>query len=172
MLFSLTFTTNIDKSGQNIRNMNKYAVKAQTSLGSVVMPCWFTRTNAHAHQYCIFQSYAKTVQSRMKLTMKLTMRELASMTTDTWSRHVTSDFNSVLGVWLGLHGISQVALPSVQSLLFIYTENLINFPYTEKTHFWGILRKKYNAYDSLCSFVHSWERVSHLPQNALPTTKW
>ena len=32
----------------------------------------------------------------MKLTMKLTMREPASMTTDTWSRRVTSDFNSAL----------------------------------------------------------------------------
>ena len=47
---------------------------------------------------CIFQSYAKTVPSRMKLTMKLTMREptfMGSMTTDTWSQRVTSDFNSV-----------------------------------------------------------------------------
>ena len=43
----------------------KYAVKAQTP------------------KYCIFQSYAKTVPLRMKLTMKLTMREPASMTTDT-----------------------------------------------------------------------------------------
>ena len=33
--------------------------------------------------------------SRMKLTMKLTMREPASMTTETWSRRVTSHFNSV-----------------------------------------------------------------------------
>ena len=56
------------------------------------MPCWFTQTNAHAHQCCIFQSHAKTVLSRMKLTM----REPASMTTDTWSRHVTSDFYSTL----------------------------------------------------------------------------
>ena len=61
---------------------------------SVVMPCRFTQTNAHAHQCCIFHSYAKTVPSRMKLTMKLTMREPASMTTDTWSRRVTSDFYS------------------------------------------------------------------------------
>ena len=63
---------------------------------SVIMPCRFTRTNAHAHQCCIFQSYAKTVPSRMKLTMKFTMREPASMTTDTWSLHVTSDFYSAL----------------------------------------------------------------------------
>ena len=47
-------------------------------------------TTAHAHQCCIFQSYAKTVRSRMKFTMKLNMREPASMTTDTWSRRVTS----------------------------------------------------------------------------------
>ena len=40
-------------------------------------------TTAQANQCCIFQSYAKTVPSRMKLTMKLTMREPASMTTDT-----------------------------------------------------------------------------------------
>ena len=55
-------------------------------------------TTAHAHQCCIFQSYAKTVPSRMKLTIKLTMREpafMGSMTTDTWSRRVTSDVNSV-----------------------------------------------------------------------------
>ena len=49
---------------------------------SVVMPCRFMRTNAHAQQCCIFQSYAKNVLSRMKLTMKLTMHEPASMTTD------------------------------------------------------------------------------------------
>ena len=47
-------------------------------------------TTAHAHQYCIFQSDAKTVPSRMKLTMKLTMRDPASMTKDTWSWRVTS----------------------------------------------------------------------------------
>ena len=48
----------------------------------------------HTNVVC-FQSYAKTVPSRMKLTMKLTLREPASMTTHTWSRRVTSDFNSV-----------------------------------------------------------------------------
>ena len=71
-----------------------YAVEAQTSLAPL---SWFHGsrvTTAHAHQCCIFQSYAKTVPSRMKLTMILTMREPASMTTDTWSRRVTSDFNS------------------------------------------------------------------------------
>ena len=75
-----------------------YAVKAQTSLAPL---SWFHGsrvTTAHVHQCCRFQSYAKTVPSRMKLTMKLTMREpafMGSMTTDTWSRRVTSDFNSV-----------------------------------------------------------------------------
>ena len=63
--------------------MTQYAVEAQTSLAPL---SWFHGsrvTTAHAHQCCIFQSYAKTVPSRMKLTMKLTMREPASMTTDT-----------------------------------------------------------------------------------------
>ena len=56
-------------------------------------------TTAHSHQCCIFQSYAKTVPSRLKLTMKLTMHEptfMGSMTMDTWSRRVTSDFNSII----------------------------------------------------------------------------
>ena len=56
-----------------------YAVEAQTSLAPL---SWFHGshvTTAHVHQCCIFQSYAKTVPSRMKLTM----REPASMTTDT-----------------------------------------------------------------------------------------
>ena len=76
-----------------------YAVKAQTSLAPLSRFCGSRVTTAHAHQCWIFQSYAKTVPSWMKLTMKLTMREptfMGSMTTDTWSRRVTSDFNSVL----------------------------------------------------------------------------
>ena len=76
-----------------------YAVKAQTSLAPLSRFRGSRVTTAHAHQCCIFQSYAKTVPSRIKLTMKLTMREptfMGSMTTDTWSRRVTSDFNSVL----------------------------------------------------------------------------
>ena len=42
-------------------------------------------TTAHEQQCCRFQSYAKTVPSRMKLTTKLTKREptfLGSMTMD------------------------------------------------------------------------------------------
>ena len=70
----------------------KYAVTAQTSLAPLTRFHGWRVTTAHVHQCCIFQSYAKTVPSRMKLTM----REAASMTTDTWSRRVTSDFNSVL----------------------------------------------------------------------------
>ena len=86
--------------GNKILKLREYAVKAQTSLATL---SWFHGsrvTTAHVHQCCIFQSYAKTVPSRMKLTMKLTMREpafMGSMTTDTWSRRVTYDFNSVLG---------------------------------------------------------------------------
>ena len=67
------------------RSWTLYAVKAQTSLAPL---SWFHGsrvTTAHTHQCCIFQSYAKTVPSRMKLIMKLTMREptfMGSMTTD------------------------------------------------------------------------------------------
>ena len=56
-----------------------YAVEAQTSLAPL---SWFHGsrvTTAHAHQCCIFQSYAKTVPSRMKLTMKLTIDAWASI---------------------------------------------------------------------------------------------
>ena len=76
-----------------------YAFKAQTSLAPLSRFRGSRVTTAHAHQCCTFQSYAKTVPSRMKLTMKLTMRKptfMGSMTTDTWSRRVTSDFKSVL----------------------------------------------------------------------------
>ena len=64
----------------------EYAVKAQTSLAPLSRFHGSRVTTAHAHQCCLFQSYAKTVPSRMKLTMKLTMREpafMGSMTTDT-----------------------------------------------------------------------------------------
>ena len=67
----------------HVEAVTEYAVEAQTSLAPL---SWFHGsrvTTAHVHQCCIFQSYAKTVPSRMKLTMKLTMREPASMTTDT-----------------------------------------------------------------------------------------
>ena len=72
-----------------------YAVEAQTSLAPL---SWFHGsrvTTVHAHHCCIFQSYAKNVPSRMELTM----REPASMTTDTWSRRVMSDSNSTLTWW-------------------------------------------------------------------------
>ena len=59
----------------------------------VVMDAGSRGTTAHAHQCCIFQSYAKTVPSWMKLTM----REPASITTDKESRHVTSYFYSAFG---------------------------------------------------------------------------
>ena len=56
-----------------------YAVKAQTSLAPLSRFHGSRITTAHAHQCFIFQSYAKTVPSQMKLTM----REPASMTMDT-----------------------------------------------------------------------------------------
>ena len=40
-------------------------LEAVRHFRSVVMPCRFTRTNAHAHQSCIFQSYAKTVPNEI-----------------------------------------------------------------------------------------------------------
>ena len=61
------------------------SVRAQSSLAPLSRFRGSRFTTAHAHQCCIFQSYAKTVPSRMKLTMNLTMREptfLGSMTTD------------------------------------------------------------------------------------------
>ena len=77
----------------------QYAVKAQTSLAPLSRFRGSHVTTAHAHQCCRFQSYVKTGPSRMKLTLKLTKREphcwdLWQRTT--WSRRVTSDFNSVL----------------------------------------------------------------------------
>ena len=72
-------------------------LEAVRHFRSVVIDAGSCVTTAHAHQCCLFQSYAKTVPSRMKLTLTLTMREPASMTMDT-SQRVTSDFNSALGV--------------------------------------------------------------------------
>ena len=69
----------------NVLHGSLYAVKAQTSLAPL---SWFPGSRvptAHMHQCCRFQSYAKTVPSRMILTTKLTKREptfLGSMTMD------------------------------------------------------------------------------------------
>ena len=62
--------------------LNLYAVKAQTSLAPLSRFRGSRVTTAHAHQCCIFQSYAKTVPSRMKLTMR-EPTFMGSMTTDT-----------------------------------------------------------------------------------------
>ena len=58
-----------------------YAVKAQTSLAPLSRFRGSRVTTAHAHQCCRFQSYAKTVPSRMKLT-KREPTFLGSTTTD------------------------------------------------------------------------------------------
>ena len=63
---------------------------------SIVIDAGSRGTTAHAHQCCIFQSYAKTVPSRMNLTMKLTMSEPASMTTNKGAWRMMSYSNSVL----------------------------------------------------------------------------
>ena len=76
----------------------EYAVKAQTSLAPLSRFRGSRITTAHEQQCCRFQSYAKTVPSQMKLTRKLTKREPHSWDLwqrTTWSRLVTSDFNSV-----------------------------------------------------------------------------
>ena len=79
---------------QYYKEADECAVKAQTSLAPLSWVHGSRVTTAHAHQCCIFQSYAKTVPSRMKLTM----REPAFMTTAKWSRRVTSDLNSVVTI--------------------------------------------------------------------------
>ena len=75
----------------------EYAVKAQTSLAPLSRFRGSLVTTAHAHQCCIFQSYAKTVPSRMKLT-KPEPHSWDPRQRTTWSRRVTSDFNSVYAV--------------------------------------------------------------------------
>ena len=77
----------------------QYAVKAQTSLAPLSRFRGSRITTAHEQQCCSFQSYARTMPSQMKLTRKLTKREPHSWDPwqqTTWSRRVTSDFNSVL----------------------------------------------------------------------------
>ena len=99
---------NFLKPSWDFDTCTEYVVKAQTSLSPLSRFRGSRVTTAHAHQIhqcCIFQSYAKTVPSQMKLTMKLTMREptfMGSMTTDTWSWRVKSDFYSVLAWFTGL----------------------------------------------------------------------
>ena len=68
--------------------------KAVHHFRSVVIDAGSRGTTAHLHQCCRFQSYEKTVPSRMKLTM----HEPASMTTDSGSQRVTSYSNSVLSL--------------------------------------------------------------------------
>ena len=58
-----------------------YAVKAQTSLAPLSRFRGSRVTTAHEQQCCRFQSYAKTVPSRMKLT-KREPTFLGSTTTD------------------------------------------------------------------------------------------
>ena len=73
-------------------NFFQYAVKAQTSLAPL---SWFHGsrvTTAHVQQCCIFQSYAKTVPSRMKLTRW----NWLCVNLHPWQRHVIT----ACDVWL------------------------------------------------------------------------
>ena len=127
-----------------------YAVKAQTSLAPLSRFRGSRVTTAHAHQCCIFQSYAKTVLSRMKLTIKLTMREptfMGSMTTDTWSRHVTSNFNSVFGTSMQYTKCPWKFIIWIQGLQLLGFEIIIKFWYVSymKEHKYG------RAYRKICT---------------------
>ena len=76
----------------------KYAVKAQKSLAPFSRFRGSRITTAHEQQCCRFQSYAKTVPSRMKLTRILTKCEPHSWDLSQWTKWshcVTSDFNSI-----------------------------------------------------------------------------
>ena len=78
------------------------AVKAQTSLAPLSCLAG-SRGLIRMRTNIVYFRVMRRLPSRMKLTMKLTMREPASMTTDTWSRRVTSDFNSVFAVKIRRH---------------------------------------------------------------------
>ena len=79
-----------------------YAVKVQRSLAPLSRFRGSHITTAHAHQCCRFQSYAKTVPSRMKLA-KREPHSWDPRQRTTWSGLVTSDFNSVLQICLSNH---------------------------------------------------------------------
>ena len=107
----------------------EYAVKAQRSLAPLSCFHGSRVTTAHVHQCCRFQSYAKTVPSQIKLTMKLTIHGKAfmgSMTTDMWSRCVTSDFTSVL--WWTI----EIFLDVVSQQHMVYT--LLKSDVTSRDH--------------------------------------
>ena len=100
--FTIDFAIGKKTSGKSFMQYRD-AVKVQTSLAPL---SWFPGsrvTTAHAHQCCRFQSYAKTVPSRMKLTMKLTMRE---PTWDPW--HRTRD-----------HGVCRLTLTVYRPQVFL-----------------------------------------------------
>ena len=112
------------------------------------------------HQCCIFQSYAKTVPSRMKLTMKLTMREpafMGFMTTDTWSRRVTYDFNSVF-----ISNLMCSIKPTIQILIFSHSGEKKEEKKKKKKnpHCGAYFSRVFMAMSSICpdlfyfSFIH------------------
>ena len=71
-----------------------YAVKVQRSLSPLSRFCGSHITTVHEQQCCRFQSYANSVPSPMKLT-KREPHSWDPRQRTTWSRLVTSDFNSV-----------------------------------------------------------------------------
>ena len=74
-----------------------YAVKAQTSLAPLSCLAGSRGLMRMRTNIVYFRATRRLYRREWNWTMILTMREPASMTTDTWSRRVTSDSNSVLG---------------------------------------------------------------------------
>ena len=103
----------------------QYAVKAQTSLAPLSRFRGSRVTTAHEQQRCKFQSYAKTVPSPMKLTKREPHSWDPQRTT--WSRLVTSDFNSVFN----LHGCQAY---ECQSCHFIYLTSRKWHVWTHNSH--------------------------------------
>ena len=79
--FEASLGSHPDLKGKSLRTLIYMLLEAVRHFRSVVIDAGSCVTTAHAQQCCM--GYAKTVLSRMKLTMKLTIREPASMTTDT-----------------------------------------------------------------------------------------
>ena len=76
----------------------EYAVKVQRSLAPLSRFRGSHITTAHKQEYCRFQSYANSVRSPMKFTLR-EPHSWDPWQRTMWSRVVTSDFNSVYCKW-------------------------------------------------------------------------
>ena len=88
--------TDLDIQGSHAHHAHtQYAVKVQRSLAPLSRFPGSHIPTAHAQECCSFQSYSNSVRSPMKLTLREPHSWDPRQRT-TWSRVVTSDFNSVL----------------------------------------------------------------------------